>query len=447
MTIVEHVGPTTPLPPTHHTAGLTSTAPEGAPSNRGTGTNRFVVVLAHEGVYGACSGSGFSNRTFITALARMVPRGRLVVVPVLHTPGTPGHTPRWSQEMETLLSDAQAIVLPVDGASLLSTPSDLEVLCAKAVRRAAPYLRPGSLLIGCDVPFMAVGSYAAPGVEILLIPRSSTLLTEPAAYEQIAWERRGMATAVQRGGWVAAISAHMREHLAAACGVPESAVMDLPNGLLLGEEDLKQVTPPPLPAAAEDGFVLSFGRALPSKGFEDLVKAFALLRLEGLPLPHLVLAAVASARWPTPHQRHLAGLLQRHRVDATLLTRFDPAIRGWVTDTRMRALVVPSRREPFGRIPLECFAAGAGPVVATSAGGLARTVVEGATGFSAPPEQPPALAQALRRALAATPADRARLAQAGTRLVVEHHNYASTIRKAVGRCAVWALTPHEGESP
>ncbi|WKV74184.1 glycosyltransferase family 4 protein [Streptomyces sp. PCS3-D2] len=314
-----------------------------------------------------------------------------------------------------------------------------------AVRRAAPYLGRGSLLIGCDVPFLAVGSYAAPGVEILLIPRSSTLLTEPAAYEQIAWERRGMATAVQRGGWVAAISPHMREHLITACGIPEAAVIDLPNGLLLGEEDLQEVTAPQLPPAAEDGFVLSFGRAEPSKGFEDLVEAFAILRVDGLPLPHLVLAAVTSAYQQNPLQRRLADLLKRHNVNATLLTRFDPAIRGWVNDARMRALVVPSRKEPFGRIPLECFAAGAGPVVATSAGGLARTVVEGSTGFSAPPEQPPALAQALRRALATTPADRARLAQAGTRLLTEKHDYASTIRRAMQRCAAWALTPNGGE--
>lgn len=343
--------------------------------------------------------------------------------------------------MQILLSDAQAIVLPVDGASLLSTPSDLEVLCAMAVRRAALYLGPGSLLIGCDVPFLAVGSYAAPGVEILLIPRASTLLTEPAACEQIAWEQRGMAAAVQRGGWVTAISPHMRDHLVGACGVPAAAVIDIPNGLLPDEENLKEVTPPPLPPAARDGFVLSFGRAEPSKGFEDLVEAFSLLRADGFPLPHLVLAVVTSAREQNPLQHRLAGLLQHHRVDATLLTRFDPAIRGWVNDARLHALVVPSREEPFGRIPLECFAAGAGPVVATSAGGLARTVVDGSTGFSAAPAQPPSLARALRRALVATPADRARLAQAGTRLLVEHHDYASTIRRAMERCAARALAP------
>lgn len=447
MTIVEPDGSTAPLPPGRRSAARTPEAPQTGVAAREAHVDRFVVVVSHEGVYGACSGSGFSNRTFIKSLARMVPRGRLVIVPVLRTPGRPGHDLQWTREMGALLAGTGAIVLPLPGESLLSAPVDLEVLCAMAVRHAAPYLGPGSLLIGCDVPFLAVGSYAPQGVELLLIPRSSTLLTEPAASEQIAWERRGIASTVQRGGWVAAISPHMREHLTSACGVPKGSVVDLPNGLLLGEEDMKEVTPPLLPPGAEEGFVLSFGRAETSKGFEDLVEAYALLGVDGLRLPHLVLAAVTTAGQRNPLQRRLAGLLRTRRVNATLLTRFDPSIRGWVHDARMRALVVPSRKEPFGRIPLECFAAGAGPVVATSAGGLARTVVEGSTGFSAPPGQPRALAQALRRALAATPADRARLAQAGTRLLRERHDYASTIRRAMQRCAPWALTPSEGDLP
>jgi glycosyltransferase involved in cell wall biosynthesis len=33
-----------------------------------------------------------------------------------------------------------------------------------------------------------------------------------------------------------------------------------------------------------------------------------------------------------------------------------------------------SRAEPFGRIPLEAYAAGASPVIATTAGGLAEIV-------------------------------------------------------------------------
>jgi hypothetical protein len=58
------------------------------------------------------------------------------------------------------------------------------------------------------------------------------------------------------------------------------------------------------------------------------------------------------------------------------------------------AVVVPSRAEPFGRIPLEAFVAGAAPVVATTAGGLAELVTD-QTGYSARPADAASLADAL----------------------------------------------------
>jgi glycosyltransferase involved in cell wall biosynthesis len=72
-------------------------------------------------------------------------------------------------------------------------------------------------------------------------------------------------------------------------------------------------------------------------------------------------------------------------------------------------VIVASRAEPFGRIPLEAYAAGASPVVATTAGGLAEVVTEGSTGYTALPADPRSLAAAIRRALAATPVQRRHL--------------------------------------
>ena len=59
--------------------------------------------------------------------------------------------------------------------------------------------------------------------------------------------------------------------------------------------------------------------------------------------------------------------------------------------------MIPSRSEPFGRVPLEAYAAGAAPVVATTAGGLAEQVIDGVTGFTAAPADPVSLAAAIER--------------------------------------------------
>ncbi|MFE2923795.1 glycosyltransferase family 4 protein [Streptomyces goshikiensis] len=403
-----------------------------------------VVVLVHEGMYGAVSGSGFSNRTFLIALAGIVPHGRLVVVPVLLPADHPGYDPGWAADMEGILQRADARVLPIHGASLLTGPVDREALCYMAVRRAVPYLGTGSLVVGCDVPFLAVGSYAPEGTAVLLVPRSTALLSGSTSRETVEWERRGLAGAVHRGGRIAAISDHMREHLCEEFGLPDVAVVDMPNGLLTGEEFSGHRKAPPLPPAARAGFILAMGRAEASKGFEDLLHAVRLLADAAVAVPHLVLVAGSSAGVLNACQRRLKILVGSLGVDATLLTRFDPAVRGWLRDPSLHAVVVPSREEPFGRIPLEAFAAGAGPVVATTAGGLAQTVRDGETGYSASPHAPQELAVALRRALEAAPGERRRLARAGARLVARHHDYAVTIRTVVSQCAPWTLTTGDG---
>lgn len=92
----------------------------------------------------------------------------------------------------------------------------------------------------------------------------------------------------------------------------------------------------------------------------------------------------------------------------------------------------------LGRIPLEAFAAGAAPVVATTAGGLAETVIDGTTGFSAPPGNADALADAVHRALTAPPEQVDRLRAAGAALVATR-DYTTCITGVLATLAPWAI--------
>jgi len=58
-------------------------------------------------------------------------------------------------------------------------------------------------------------------------------------------------------------------------------------------------------------------------------------------------------------------------------------------------VAIPSRRESFGRVTLEAMAMGR-PIVASAVGGLTEAIVDGESGCLVPPQQPAALAQALR---------------------------------------------------
>jgi glycosyltransferase involved in cell wall biosynthesis len=128
------------------------------------------------------------------------------------------------------------------------------------------------------------------------------------------------------------------------------------------------------------------------------------------------------------YQQHLAKKITRQGLDVTLLTRFHPDIRRLLAHPALRGVVVPSRAEPFGRVPIEAYAAGATPVIATTAGGLAEQVIDGHTGFTAAPEDPTSLAAALRRALALAPAQRHRIREAAWRFAADRYDHLRAVR-------------------
>ncbi|MFK3729922.1 MULTISPECIES: glycosyltransferase family 4 protein [unclassified Streptomyces] len=404
-----------------------------------------VVVALHEGFYGAGSGTGFSNRAFLTALARLLPPGRLVVI-TPHVPETAGaHDRRWASEVQQMLrqSEADVITIPEVQAAPDSIHGSAQ-LCDLAGEAAVRIADRASrcLLIGLDIPFLGLAPYTSPTTDLLLVPRSTTALTRPKDMSRVRWERDALRAATVRGGRIGAISSHMRGHLVVSYAVPRGSIVSVPNGLIQ-EEMARPTSAPPLSFKARAGFLLAMGRAVPTKGFDDLLEALRILKERGVRAPHLVLAAVTSdeRERPTSYQEDLAARIRAYGLDATLITRFTPAIRAWLHNPALRAVVVPSREEPFGRIPLEAFAAGAGPVVATTAGGLAQTVVEGETGFTASPRDARSLASALHRALTVLPRERDRLRSAGAALVRSRHDYEASIGSVVERIAPWALAP------
>jgi glycosyltransferase involved in cell wall biosynthesis len=257
--------------------------------------------------------------------------------------------------------------------------------------------------------------------------------------QRLAWERRGLHTAVTAGGVVAATSAAMRRHLVNSYGLPDTAVVDLPNGLTPADwQPIGAQHVPELPPPARAGFVLAMGRAEAHKGFDDLIDAVLLLRRQGIRVPHLL---VTDDPDPNAYQQHLARRLIDEQLDATLWTRFSHGIRGLLAHPALLAVVVPSRVEPFGRIPLEAYAAGAAPLVATTAGGLAELVIDGRTGYTAPPADPTALAGALRRALCIDGATRELFRRTGRNLAATRYDYRRAVAELLGRTAPWLIRP------
>ncbi|USX53285.1 glycosyltransferase [Lentzea sp. HUAS12] len=141
--------------------------------------------------------------------------------------------------------------------------------------------------------------------------------------------------------------------------------------------------------------IVSVGRFVRRKGFDDLIAALPLV-----PETELVIAGGPHDLKSDPEAQRLLARAEACGVaDRVRLV-------GQVARVKMPALLrsadvvacVPWY-EPFGIVPLEAMACGV-PVVASAVGGLRDTVVDGVTGVLTPPRDPRALGCALRKLLA-----------------------------------------------
>jgi glycogen synthase len=162
-----------------------------------------------------------------------------------------------------------------------------------------------------------------------------------------------------------------------------------------------------LPAKRDRPFVLCIGRHVPQKGFDVLLRAFALLRSNDALANHqLVLAGDG------PQHDDLRALAHELNLDdhVDFVGRCDRATTAALFGG-CSLFVLPSRHEPMGIVNLEAMAA-ARAVIACAVGGVPELVVDRETGVLVRPDDHEQLAHELGLLLAA-PHVRSRMGRAG----------------------------------
>jgi len=199
----------------------------------------------------------------------------------------------------------------------------------------------------------------------------------------------------------------------------------VPNGY-----DPAELRPAP-PFAHPRPYVLGLGRLEWQKGFDVLIEALALL---GDAAVDVLLAGGGSERATLERLARSRGLAGRVQF-------LGPTDRATTLALLRGAAVVacPSRFEGLPLVCVEALAVGR-PVIASAVNGIPELIRDGETGFAVPPEDPGALAAAIRRVLR-DPEEAARLAARGRATVERDHPWSVVAPAYLALCAEVAGTP------
>ncbi|MEX0758828.1 MAG: glycosyltransferase [Tistlia sp.] len=248
------------------------------------------------------------------------------------------------------------------------------------------------------------------------------------------WEKREKLADLD---WLVTCTAVGHDHLAALADRPDKVVL-LYHGL-----DLARFPPPPGTRPARDGSdpgdpvrLLSVGRAVEKKGYDDLLEALARLP-QGL-------------SWRLTHigGGALAGRLRRQAEALGLSARIEwlgPCAQEQVIAAYRAAdlFVLASReagdgdRDGLPNVLMEAQSQ-ALACLATRFSAIPELILEGRTGVLVPPGDPAALAAALAGLIAA-PAARERLGCAGAERVCRDFDFQANVARLVERLAPGAL--------
>jgi glycosyltransferase involved in cell wall biosynthesis len=204
---------------------------------------------------------------------------------------------------------------------------------------------------------------------------------------------------------------------------PGARVEWIPHGVDLARFDGAGRAPEPLPV------MITVGHLSPAKGFDDAIRALALLRSRGREVT-LWLVGDGPERAALEALAHESGVADRTRFFGTigheeLLPLYR---RAWILIAPSRVLA-NGRRDGIPNVIVEAMAMGL-PCVGTRAGGIEEAIVPGETGALAEPGDPASLAEALESVLA-DPKALERLGRAARQRALEQFDSARSFERTV----------------
>jgi glycosyltransferase involved in cell wall biosynthesis len=130
----------------------------------------------------------------------------------------------------------------------------------------------------------------------------------------------------------------------------------------------------PAPTCPKDNCVISVGEMSPRKGFDFLIESLGKIPSPERPNLKLICNSVNLAE-----RAYIESLASNHGVDLIIMTNLDAHQMAKEYSRALFCVYAPVM-EPFGLVPLEAMSCGV-PVVGVNEGGVAESIVHGATGL------------------------------------------------------------------
>lgn len=282
--------------------------------------------------------------------------------------------------------------------------------------------RPDALIAAGSGPNMlAVWARRLAGVPTRIVVSQRDILRSSASSDR-RWRRRLLGSALRRtygmADAVVAVSHGVADDLAAATGLPRSAITVIYNPVV--DDRLRALAAAPVEhpwlGAGEPPVILAVGRLAPQKDYPTLIRAFARVRGRR-PARLLILGDARSEAGTASERTALLDLAAQEGVAG------DVDIPGFAANpaaymARSALLVLSSRHEGLGNVLIEALACGC-PVVSTDCPhGPAEILDHGRYGRLVPVGDGEALAGAILATLDHPP-DRALLRKRGSEFTVE----------------------------
>ncbi len=261
----------------------------------------------------------------------------------------------------------------------------------------------------------------APAISALMASRATGvpfLATYHGVYAAKGSLKRWYNSVMTRGPLTIANSAYTRERIIAEHGLAPDTVVAINRGVDLDWFDPAKVTPQRIgalrerwgidPADERVKFVLA-GRLTRWKGQRLIVDAAARLKMNGGPAPLILLVGDDQGRNDYRAELETAIGAAGLEESVRLVGHCDDMPAAYlIADYALTPSLLP---EPFGRTAVEPQAMGR-PVLAADQGAARETVADGETGWLITPGSETAWAAALAKAIALSPAKRAKMGEA-----------------------------------